>query len=48
MKLNFLGRGAAFNPKEGNTAAFIKEGDRLLLIDCGESVFRQIDVTWRS
>jgi len=42
MKLNFLGRGAAFNPKEGSTAAFILEDDKLLLIDCGESVFGKL------
>ena len=41
MELHFLGRGAAFNPLEGNTSAYYREGDRLLLIDCGESVFTE-------
>lgn len=42
MKLNFLGRGSAFNTKEGNTSAYYKQEDMLLLIDCGESVFQKI------
>ena len=42
MQLRFLGRGAAFYPQEGNTAAYLREGDRLLLLDCGESVFSEI------
>ena len=36
--LRFLGRGAAFNPALGNTSAYVREGERLLLLDCGESV----------
>ena len=40
--LTFLGRGAAFNPTEGNTAAYIREEDRLLLLDCGETVFERL------
>ena len=40
--LRFLGRGAAFNPAMGNTAAYIREEDRLLLMDCGESVFERL------
>ena len=42
MKLNFLGRGAAFDPAEGNTSACFREGDRLFLIDCGETVFERL------
>ena len=42
MELKFLGRGSAFNVKEGNTAAYYKEGDKMLLIDCGETVFSTI------
>jgi len=42
MDLNFLGRGAAFNPKEGNTSACFREGSELFLIDCGESVFAKL------
>lgn len=37
--LKFLGRGSAFNNKEGNTSAFIKKENYLLLIDCGEDIF---------
>jgi ribonuclease BN (tRNA processing enzyme) len=40
--LTFLGRGGAFNTKEGNTAAYYKENGKLLLVDCGESVFSKI------
>lgn len=40
--LKFLGRGSAFNVKEGNTSAYIKNNDTLLLIDCGESVFQKV------
>lgn len=39
MDLLFLGRGSAFNSKEGCTAAYFIEGRRLFLIDCGGSVF---------
>ncbi|MBQ9263843.1 MAG: MBL fold metallo-hydrolase [Clostridia bacterium] len=42
MELHFLGRGAAFFPTEGNTAAYIREGERLLLLDCGETVFARL------
>ena len=42
MELIFLGRGAAFNPKEGNTSAYFIEGRELFLIDCGESVFSKL------
>lgn len=40
--LKFLGRGSAFNTVEGNTSAYIKQDDRLFLIDCGETVFKRI------
>ncbi len=40
--LKFIGTGSAFNNEMGNTAAFIKEDDTLLLIDCGETVFSRI------
>ena len=39
MELKFIGRGAAFNPKEGSDSAFFVDNNRLFLIDCGESVF---------
>lgn len=42
MKLFFLGRGAAFNPKEGNNSAYFIENKQLFLIDCGESVFEKL------
>jgi len=42
MKLNFLGRGAAFNPEEGNTSAYFVEDKQLFLIDCGEGIFDHI------
>lgn len=42
MELIFLGRGAAFNPKEGNTSAYFIENNQLFLIDCGESIFERL------
>lgn len=42
MEFQFLGRGAAFNPKEGNTAACYIENGRMLLVDCGETVFERL------
>ena len=42
MKLKFLGRGGAFNPKEGNTSAYFIENNQLFLIDCGESIFERL------
>ena len=44
MELRFLGRGAAFNAEQNNTAACIREGGHLLLLDCGETVFRELKV----
>jgi len=40
--LNFIGRGSAFNTKEGNNCAYIKKGEHLLLIDCGSSTFGRL------
>lgn len=42
MELTFLGRGSAFNPKEGNTSAYFIDNNQLFLIDCGESVFDKL------
>ena len=42
MELKFLGRGAAFNPKEGNTSAYFIDRNQLFLIDCGESVYKEL------
>ena len=41
-KLKFLGRGSGYNIKEGNTSAYMIKNETLLLIDCGESVFKTI------
>lgn len=41
-KLLFLGRGSGYHSTESNTSAFIKENETLLLIDCGETVFKKI------
>lgn len=40
--MKFLGYGSAFNINLGNTSAFIKEGNSLLLIDCGCTVFSKV------
>jgi ribonuclease BN (tRNA processing enzyme) len=40
--LKFIGIGSAFNTKLGNTSAYIKNEDSLLLIDCGNSVFKKL------
>lgn len=42
MELKFLGRGSAFNVKEGNTSAYYKSKNDMLLIDCGSDVFKKI------
>ena len=42
MKLNFLGIGSAWNINEDNTSAYIKKDDKMILIDCGESIARKI------
>ena len=44
MELKFIGRGAAFNPKEFSNSAYFIEDNNLFLIDCGETVFRQLIV----
>ncbi|HBG5344310.1 TPA: MBL fold metallo-hydrolase [Clostridioides difficile] len=41
-KLLFLGRGSGYHIREKNTAAYIKKEETLLLIDCGETVFKSI------
>ncbi|PGT10219.1 MBL fold metallo-hydrolase [Bacillus cereus] len=40
--LNFIGRGSAFNTKEGNNCAYIKKDNHLFLIDCGSSTFGRL------
>lgn len=42
MDLQFLGRGAGFNPKEGNNSAYFIENNQLFLIDCGENIFEKL------
>lgn len=42
MGLKFLGTGSAFNTEYGNNSAYYKQGNILLLIDCGETVFAEI------
>jgi ribonuclease BN (tRNA processing enzyme) len=40
--LNFIGIGSAFNTELGNTSAFVKNNNNLLLIDCGGTVFHRL------
>lgn len=40
--LKFIGTGSAFNTKLGNNSAYIKEGSKLFLIDCGSANFHRM------
>ncbi|MCM3387262.1 MBL fold metallo-hydrolase [Ureibacillus chungkukjangi] len=40
--LKFIGSGSAFNTKLGNNSAYYKEGNQILLIDCGSNIFQRI------
>ena len=40
--LNFIGIGSAFNTELGNTSAFVKKNNSLILIDCGGTVFHRL------
>ncbi len=40
--LHFLGDGSAFNLDSDNTAAYMRKGDALILIDCGELICNRI------
>ena len=42
MKLQFLGRGAGFNPAEGSTSAYFIADGEMFLIDSGESIFHTL------
>lgn len=42
MKIEFIGTGSAFNTDLGNTSAYIKKDNGLLLIDCGGTVFHKL------
>jgi len=39
---NFIGVGSAFNTKLGNTSAFIRKQDSMILVDCGGTVFHRL------
>jgi phosphoribosyl 1,2-cyclic phosphodiesterase len=41
--LEFIGNGSAFNTKLGNTSAFIKHQQSMVIIDCGGTVFHQLN-----
>ncbi|SFS52730.1 MBL fold metallo-hydrolase [Marininema halotolerans] len=40
--LNFIGYGSAFNTNLGNNSAYIKEDNKLFLIDCGSNTFDRL------
>ncbi len=40
--MTFLGVGSAFNTELGNTSAWLRQDTRLLLLDCGGTVFERI------
>lgn len=40
--LKFVGTGSAFNTALGNNSAYIKEGNKLFLIDCGSANFHRM------
>lgn len=40
--LHFIGIGSAFNTKLGNTSAFFKNHNSMMLIDCGGTVFHRL------
>jgi len=42
LKFNFIGIGSAFNTKLGNTSAFIRNKDSMILVDCGGTVFHRL------
>ena len=42
MKLNFLGVGSGFCTKYGNTSAYMIKDEKLILLDCGEVVFSEL------
>lgn len=41
-KLKFIGGGGAFSIKRVNNSAYYKYDDKIILFDCGETVFHQI------
>jgi ribonuclease BN (tRNA processing enzyme) len=42
FNLHFVGRGAAFNPVQGNTNAWFIRKTHLVLLDCGENAFAMV------
>lgn len=40
--LNFIGTGSAFNVELGNNSAYYKWDNKILIIDCGSSIFERI------
>lgn len=40
--LKFIGNGSAFNTKSGNTSAYYKVNNQMLLIDCGSTTFSRM------
>ena len=42
MRISFIGIGSAWNIWENNTSAFIKKCNKMILIDCGETIAREI------
>jgi ribonuclease BN (tRNA processing enzyme) len=40
--LNFIGIGSAFNTKLGNTCAFMRRQNSMILVDCGGTVFHRL------
>ncbi len=40
--LNFIGTGTAFSKENINNSAFYKTRDKLILFDCGETIFHEI------
>lgn len=42
MVIDFLGIGSAWNVEQDNTSAYIKKDNKMILIDCGETIARKI------
>ena len=42
MTIDFLGIGSAWNVEQDNTSVYIKKGNKMILIDCGETIARKI------
>lgn len=40
--LKFIGNGSCFNISKRNTSCYYKDNDNLLLIDCGEDIFKEL------